>query len=76
MEPTYTKTQIVLGSIVALVGVAVLVFAMVSMWHAMFPPSFGPECEALYNEYTETVDMGTREYLFQKGMDNGCFHYN
>ena len=36
MEPTYTKTQIVLGSIVALVGVAVLVFAMVSMWNAMF----------------------------------------
>ena len=76
MEPTYTKTQIVLGSIVALVGVAVLVFAMVSMWNAMFPPSFGPDCEALYNEYEATVDMPTREAIFQHGLDTGCFHYN
>ena len=34
------------------------------------------DCEALYNEYTSTVNMHDRDALFQKGLDNGCFHYN
>ena len=76
MEPTYNKAQIVLGSIVALVGIAVLVFAMVSMWHAMFPPSFGPECETLYEEYMHTLEPNAANALFQHGLDTGCFHYN
>lgn len=33
-----------------------------------------PECEALYNEYSATVDMPTRDALFAQGMENGCFH--
>ena len=35
-----------------------------------------PDCEALYNEYSATIDMPTREMLFSEGIDNGCFHYN
>lgn len=35
-----------------------------------------PNCESQYNEYMNTVNMHDREVLFQKGLDNGCFHYN
>lgn len=34
------------------------------------------ECENLYNEYTNTVDMPTRNMIFEKGLESGCFHYN
>lgn len=76
MEPTYTKAQWVAGVIVMAAIAALVTFMAVSMWNAAFPSSFGPECEALYNQYTETVDMATREVLFSKGFENGCFHYN
>lgn len=35
-----------------------------------------PDCEALYNEYTSTVDMDARQALFDNGIESGCFHYN
>jgi hypothetical protein len=34
------------------------------------------DCEALYNEYSNTILIARRDALFQKGIDNGCFHYN
>ena len=35
-----------------------------------------PECEGLYNQYSSASDMGERANIFEKGIDNGCFHYN
>ena len=33
-------------------------------------------CEALYNQYSSASDMGERANIFEKGISNGCFHYN
>lgn len=76
MEPTYSRPQLFVGAIVALLAAALLALFVVGAFRAAFPSSFGPDCEALYNEYTSTVDMPTRDALFAQGMDSGCFHYN
>ena len=34
------------------------------------------DCEALHNQFTSASDMGERANLFEKGVDNGCFHAN
>lgn len=34
------------------------------------------ECEALYNEYSSTVEMSSRTNIFDKGVAMGCFHSN
>lgn len=56
--------------------VALSIIMVISAWQAMFPSGFDQACESLYNEYTATVDMATRDALFEEGMSNGCFHYN
>ena len=53
-------------------GSALFVLLAIAVWNG----TNTPECEALYNEYSATVDMPTREMLFSEGIDNGCFHYN
>lgn len=35
-----------------------------------------PECEALYSEYSSTVEMSMRTNIFDEGIANGCFHSN
>ena len=34
------------------------------------------ECEALYSEYSSTVEMSMRTNIFDEGIANGCFHNN
>jgi hypothetical protein len=35
-----------------------------------------PECEALYSEYSSTVEMSSRTNIFDEGIAMGCFHSN
>lgn len=50
----------------------IVAFLALIVWSS----AMSPDCEALYNEYTSTVDLDMREHLFQDGLSNGCFHYN
>ena len=52
------------------------ILAALFLGYVVYNSGGTPECEALYNEYTATVDMPTRDAIFSEGMANGCFHYN
>lgn len=53
-----------------------LVAVIVGLVLAVVNGTQSPDCEALYNEYTNTVNMHDRDAVFQEGLSNGCFHYN
>lgn len=57
-------TFLVLGALFAL-----LVVNVAQGWQ-------GNKCEALYNVYESTSDMGARDNLMIEGLNVGCFHYN
>lgn len=54
------------------VGSALFALLAIAVWNG----TNTPDCEALYNEFSATVDMPTRDAIFSEGMANGCFHYN
>ena len=33
-----------------------------------------PDCERLYDEYSNTVNMDLRAEIMHEGYSNGCFH--
>lgn len=59
-------------ALIMLVATAIAVF----LGYKVITDSMPPKCEALYNQYTSASDMGERANIFEKGMQNGCFHYN
>jgi hypothetical protein len=61
------------GKAVAFTIIGLLVAILVSI---VMSGTRSPDCEHLYNEYTSASDMGERANIFEKGIDNGCFHYN
>ena len=54
--------------------VLILLFAILVavVWNGRMTPN----CEALYNDYSSTVNQNDRDILFSEGINNGCFHYN
>lgn len=59
------------------IGLALVLIALVvGTLLAVLNGTQSQDCEALYNEYTNTVSMSDRDAIFQTGLDNGCFHYN
>lgn len=60
----FGKTVVMSSILALLVGLVVIVVQGTST----------KDCEALYNQYTSASDMGERANIFEKGMDNGCFH--
>ena len=54
-------------SVIAILIVAILVTLVVQ-------GTGSKDCEALYNQYTSASDMGERANIFEKGINNGCFH--
>ena len=52
------------------------ILAALFLGYVVYNSGGTPECEALYNEFSATVDMPTRDAIFSEGMANGCFHYN
>ena len=59
-------------ALIMLVATAIAVF----LGYKVITDSMPPKCEALYNQYASASDMGERANIFEKGMQNGCFHYN
>lgn len=35
-----------------------------------------PNCERMYNEYTNTTNVQMQQALMNEGVANGCFHAN
>lgn len=62
----FGKTVVVSSILALLTGLIVIVMNGTST----------ANCEALYNQYSSASDMGERANIFEKGIDNGCFHYN
>ena len=61
------------GKALAVTIVGLLVVILISIvWNGRL----SNDCEALYNQFTSASDMGERANLFEKGVDNGCFHAN
>lgn len=58
------------------VGIATLALALILLIICVIDGTKSQECEALYNQYSSASDMGERANIFEKGIDNGCFHYN
>lgn len=56
--------------------VLVLIALAIGTLFAVVNGTQSQDCETLYNEWSNTVDMTQRDALFSKGIDNGCFHYN
>ena len=56
--------------------VTLAILAALFLGYVAYSTGGTAQCEALYNEYSATVDMPTREAIFQNGLDSGCFHYN
>ena len=53
-----------------------LIAVIVGLTLAVLHGTQSPDCEALYNEYMNTSSVTQQGVLFERGMDNGCFHYN
>lgn len=58
------------------ITVTLAILAALFLGYVVYNSGGTGECENLYNEYTNTVDMPTRNMIFEKGLESGCFHYN
>ncbi len=56
--------------------VFIVIFAIAFIGYKVTTTSLPPDCEHLYNEYTNTTTHVERDVLWSKGVNNGCFHYN
>jgi hypothetical protein len=57
-----------------LIGACTACFILLTL--AVVNGTGNPNCEALYNEYSSTVEMSMRTNIFDEGIANGCFHNN
>ena len=57
-----------------LIGVGTAAFILLTL--AVVNGTGSNECEALYSEYSSTVEMSMRTNIFDEGIANGCFHNN
>jgi len=54
----------------------VVIFAIAWLGYTVTTTAAPSKCETLYNQYSNSVLVAQRNHYFQKGIDNGCFHYN
>ena len=56
------------------IGVGIACFILLTL--AVVNGTGSNECEALYSEYSSTVEMSMRTNIFDEGVSMGCFHSN
>lgn len=59
-----------IGVVLVLIALAIATLLIV------FNGTQSQDCETLYNQWSNTIDMAQRDVLFQTGIDSGCFHYH
>lgn len=51
-------------------GSALFTLLCIAVWNG----TNTPDCERMYNEYSNTTDMDLRAAIMHDGYENGCFH--
>lgn len=59
-----------LGAIAIAAFTAAFIIIVMTVWGSMK----SPDCERLYNQYTNTTNVQMQQALMNEGVSNGCFH--
>lgn len=61
-------------AIIGTVAIAAAFAAFLVLVFAVWGSTKSPDCERLYNQYTNTTNVQMQQALMNKGVENGCFH--